>query len=138
MKPSYGNTNVRKTLPLKKSTMEKQIKALSHGLAEVTTREHVIPKLTKHIVQYIHQSVKDFFLEEGLTTLSNSTEMATVQMADTRLAWICIRYLATEDFDKIQDYFPEEFPSLSYAADSWILHAKRCDTAGGDNLELFD
>ncbi|OWT42487.1 Ankyrin repeat-containing protein [Pochonia chlamydosporia 170] len=48
--------------PADKDGMKRRVQTLSRGLAEVTSDTEV--------VQFIHQSVKDFFVEKGLSTLN--------------------------------------------------------------------
>ncbi|KJZ71099.1 hypothetical protein HIM_09518 [Hirsutella minnesotensis 3608] len=48
--------------------MMERIKTLSCGLAEA------IPSSNTHVVQFIHQSVKDFFVEKGLSALGESNK----------------------------------------------------------------
>jgi len=46
--------------------MERRLKTLSRGLAEA------VPSSNTRVVQFIHQSVKDFFVEKGLSFLDSS------------------------------------------------------------------
>ncbi|KAK3944600.1 ankyrin repeat domain-containing protein 17 [Diplogelasinospora grovesii] len=109
------------------SQMTRRVQTLSCGLAEVTATQ---------VVQFIHQTVKDFFFEKGLSLLDNSSPSLTTNMAlgraHFRLSRICIRYLAMEEI---------EFPFLPYAAQYWAVHTKCSDEDSvpqDDLLELFD
>ena len=53
--------------------MERRLKTLSCGLAEVTLSSNV------QIIQFIHQSVKDFFIEKGLLALDDSLKSAAAE-----------------------------------------------------------
>jgi hypothetical protein len=76
--------------------MKRRVQTLSRGLAEVT------PPFGAQVVQFIHQSVKDFFVEKGLSALDSSltsTDLA-IGTAQSRLSRICIRYLAMEEIGR--------------------------------------
>ncbi|KLU88157.1 hypothetical protein MAPG_07144 [Magnaporthiopsis poae ATCC 64411] len=77
--------------------IDRRIKALSCGLAEI------VPSSDTPVVQFIHQSVKDFFVEAGLSVLDN-TSMSAIGMAHYRLSKICISYLAIEEIGQLTDY----------------------------------
>lgn len=126
----------RKAYVSDNSRMKRRVQTLSCGLAAVTlsSRTQVVP--------FIHQSVKDFFVEKGLSALNSSLTSinATIGMAHVELSWICIRYLAMEDVGQSTSYKNNDFPFLRYAATSWVSHAKQCDDRGvaqDDILELF-
>lgn len=111
--------------------VEKRIKSLSCGLAEVVTLGK------SRIVQFIHPSVKDFLLAGGLRALENTTKApdSAAAAAHSRLCRICICYLqmvlgpqpkARSKRDK------STFPLLHYAITSWTAHAEL-----GDGHETF-
>jgi len=134
-------------------TMTRRIRTLSCGLAEVMSD-------TRVVVQFIHQSVKDFFVKEGLIILvEKELSMAKkgpsapntcsglitdmVRYAHSRLSRICLRYMAMEEIMSTR-YFKldqvSKFPFLEYATTSWVLHTKQGDAIGvpqEDLLELF-
>ncbi|KAK2681976.1 Ankyrin repeat [Fusarium oxysporum f. sp. vasinfectum] len=62
--------------------IDTRVMVLSCGLAEI------VPSNNARIVQFIHQSVKDFFVERGLMALDNSTKEANlvVPVAHCRLS----------------------------------------------------
>jgi ankyrin repeat protein len=102
--------------------MKRRIQTLSRGLAEITQTQ---------VVQFIHQSVKDFFVKEGVLAsdgCQTSTEAAI--RANLRLAKICIRYLAMEEIGQSIIYNTRDFPFLDYAATSLAAHMKQCDGEG--------
>ena len=119
--------------------MKRQVQTLSRGLAEVNQTEHI---------QFIHQSVKDFFLEKGLPALDGSiiTSTEAALRAHFRLAKICIRYFAMEDVPQVvlshqqTEDEPLNVPFLHYAARFWIAHVRQCDDTSipqEDILALF-
>ncbi|KAK4069551.1 uncharacterized protein Triagg1_6975 [Trichoderma aggressivum f. europaeum] len=140
--------------------MNQQVIKLSRGLAEVTqrsdTRGYSIQRydtegsdtegLDSQVVQFIHQSVKDFFMNEGLVALDNISASATelIGMAQLELSKTCICYLKMEEISHSvsdeSDKLKEKFPFLHYATTSWVLHSQQSDTKGipqGVLLSLF-
>ncbi|RYP14907.1 hypothetical protein DL765_006049 [Monosporascus sp. GIB2] len=116
--------------------METRVRALSCGLAEVTQSSY------KQVVQFIHQSVKDFFVETGLSFLDSSftSADAAIGMAHYRLSRICIRYLAMDEISQSTSHEHTDFPFLAYATISWVAHTKQCDVrslAQDDLVGLF-
>ncbi|KAL7803977.1 hypothetical protein V8C43DRAFT_320587 [Trichoderma afarasin] len=114
--------------------MKKQIVKLSRGLAEFTTGH-------RPIVQFIHQSVKDFFLDKGFISLN-----AVIGTSHLELFKICIQYFAMEEVvrlasDKEKKVPRGNFPFLRYATFSMVEHLKKSDgfdTASEGVLELFE
>ncbi|KAB5581125.1 hypothetical protein GE09DRAFT_463702 [Coniochaeta sp. 2T2.1] len=133
--------------------MKRQVQTLSRGLAEVTGTQDV---------QFIHQSVKDFFVEKGLSALSGgmTSTKATIE-AHLRLSGICLRYLSMQEIGSASSpsspsspsssfsssscrsftrYSHTDYPFLRYATFSWVAHAKQGDATSvpqGDLLMLF-
>ncbi|PON24619.1 hypothetical protein TGAM01_v206549 [Trichoderma gamsii] len=112
--------------------MRQRIMSLSQGLAEITSGTGT------HIVQFIHQSVKDFFLDKGFLALHGnftSIEMA-IGMSHLYLFNTCIRYLAMEEVGTLAigtaepDHMDTDFPFLNYAITSWVSHMKQSDDHG--------
>ncbi|RYP63713.1 hypothetical protein DL771_009138 [Monosporascus sp. 5C6A] len=103
-----------------KNKMKRKVQTLSCGLAEVT------PSPKKQVVQFIHQSVKDFFVEKGLFILDSSLKSIDVAigMAHHRLSMICIRYLAMEEISQSTSYEHADFPFLAYVTTSWDDHGR--------------
>ncbi|RYP12625.1 hypothetical protein DL767_011160 [Monosporascus sp. MG133] len=109
--------------------MKRRVIALTCGLAEI------VPSSETQVVQFIHQSVADFFLEKGLSALDDNLKATetkstkadlAVGIAHYRLSRTCIRYLAMEEIaqsiSRGADYLKSEFPFLSYSTTSWIAH----------------
>ncbi|KAJ4168304.1 hypothetical protein NW754_013638 [Fusarium falciforme] len=91
---------------------------LSKGLVEVTPDEKV--------VQFIHQTVKDFF--QG--TLSRLNETSRSQdVAHNLLYKTCLRYLEMAEIDQSarlsRNDMMSKFPLLQYATTSWVDHARK-------------
>src|SRR6185312_13244037 len=99
---------------------KKQVQTLSCGLAEVipSSGAPVVP-----VVQFIHQSVKDFFVEKGLSILNESSRSADlVGKAHYQLSRTCVRYLAMEEIAGSTSHdrhdMMSKFPFLHYATTS--------------------
>lgn len=122
--------------------MEKKLKALSCGLAEART--------PSRLVQFIHQSVKDFFIKEGLAMLhkgqnpdgTDTKEAALEGAAHYQLSRTCIRYFSAQEI--MQSIIAElksifVFPLLRYAVCHWITHVQRSEmtTSQADLLDYF-
>ncbi|KAL8395835.1 hypothetical protein RB595_003329 [Gaeumannomyces hyphopodioides] len=76
--------------------MKLQLRKLSCGLAEISQPDSRMPG----VVQFIHQSVKDFFTANDLPALNKvSTIDMSIEEAHHQLAMICICYLAMEEID---------------------------------------
>lgn len=110
--------------------MEKKLKALSCGLAEA------VP--SSRAVQFIHQSVKDFFLKEGLSTLAKSqdptmTKTHTIDLEATshyQMSRTCIRYFSAKEIRASESPSLEVkgvFPLLLYAINHWIAHEQQSE-----------
>ncbi|KAL8310334.1 hypothetical protein RB597_010258 [Gaeumannomyces tritici] len=117
--------------------MKLQLRKLSCGLAEVSQPDSSKPG----VVQFIHQSVRDF-VEKGLSALDSSATSTdtAIGMAHHRLSKICIRYLALEEIGQSTNYERRDFPFLHYATTSWVVHAKQGDARSvcqEDLLECF-
>ncbi|KAH8897563.1 hypothetical protein GQ53DRAFT_712018 [Thozetella sp. PMI_491] len=114
--------------------LEKRLKTLSRGLAELT------PSSKSQFVQFIHESVKDFFISGGLLLLENSsnTIQMAIGMAHIRLSGICIQYLAMEEIDQSTTHSSTDFPFLDYATMFWVTHAKKGDASVNPQEDLMD
>lgn len=102
------------------------------------------------VVQFIHQSVKDFFVKEGLLALQSSQEPAISKINGAELEaiahkWLsrtCIRYFTAEEIMQSQlsvDEMTSVFPLLHYAATYWIGHVQESEKEGpqSDLLDYF-
>ncbi|KAI8649860.1 hypothetical protein NCS56_01436800 [Fusarium sp. Ph1] len=128
--------------------MKRRVQTLSCGLAEVTSPVHRglfrrEGSIGSGRVQFIHQTVKDFFVEKGLWALDESANPDTVVgMAHFRLSRSCIRYLAMEEIGQSTNYEREElmakFPFLHYATTSWVAHTKQSDARSVPQEDLLE
>ncbi len=123
--PEYADTQ---------EEMERRLKDLCRGLAEIKEHEN------GRVVQFIHQSVNDFLLQEGLRILDNSsgsTDQA-IGRAHLRISGSCIKYIAMEEVgcwveqmkqgtSKSKDV-PVEILLLRYAATELFSHVEMVGT----------
>ncbi|RYO94460.1 hypothetical protein DL762_000556 [Monosporascus cannonballus] len=129
--------------------MKRRVIALTCGLAET------VPSSEGQVVQFIHQSVNDFFLEKGLSALDDDlkpTETETnkadsaVGIAHYRLSRTCIRYLAMEEVAQsisrnnlhLGYVWRSKFPLLYYATTSWIAHVQQSEARNVPQDDLLD
>ncbi|KXX79794.1 Vegetative incompatibility protein HET-E-1 [Madurella mycetomatis] len=109
--------------------MKRQVQTLSRGLAEATHAQ---------VVQFIHQSVKDFFVEKGLSALGGTIRPTEAAIrAHFRFSGICIRYLAMEEIGRSTTYNDNDYPFLRYATTSWVAHTKQCDARSVPQEDLL-
>jgi len=125
-------------------SMEKRLKTLSCGLAEV------VRSSDSNFVQFIHQSVKDFFFDDGLAILTDKLKSAEHEMneksflavAHCQLSRSCLHYLAMDEICQSTtddpDILVSEFPLLFYATESWIEHEKQNEMSGNSRGDLPD
>ncbi|KAI1735361.1 nb-arc and ankyrin domain-containing protein [Xylaria scruposa] len=145
------------------NSMRRRVQTLSCGLVEVVmSSDNSIPlsdegravsgrvaatslSPDKGVVQFIHQSVKDFFVEKGLLILdkdAKSTESA-IENAQYQLSRTCIRYFAMKDVGQSKDLGEDDliskFPFLRYATISWPRHEKeiKWENVPQDLLDYF-
>ncbi|EFQ99305.1 hypothetical protein MGYG_02317 [Nannizzia gypsea CBS 118893] len=130
--------------------MERRVKTYSCGLAEVVELDQT------RVVQFIHQSVKDFLLHKGLSTLDHSRSSMgnAIGRAHYQLSRACIRYFAIvgvvqapSDLTSIIAYLEffgriaalmSEFPFLRYATTSWKLHVQQSESHNVPQDDLLD
>jgi ankyrin repeat protein len=115
--------------------MKRRVQTLSRGLVEVTSDTKVI--------QFIHQSVKDFFTEKGLSALDETINPDfIVEITHRRLSRTCICYLAMEEIGRLTSHEPDrltsEFPFLHYATTSWVTHIKQSDGRSVPQEDLLE
>lgn len=117
-------------------TMERRVIDLSCGLAGV----QVIKR--KRTVHFIHQSVKDFFVQDGIRILDDSVTTADLATGEVHhgLFRLCIRYIAIEDIDQVQctSELASKFPFLQYAIRYWAVHAKLAESKDISPVDLLD
>jgi hypothetical protein len=127
--------------------MEKQIRSLSGGLAEL--KAHVgmsdedsaddnDDRKENQFVQFVHQSVKDFLISKGFCHFTNSelqkpnsssTDIA-IGRAHFELSRSCVRYISMKEIllspSKARE-LAREFCLLRYATTNWISHAEAAE-----------
>lgn len=119
--------------------MERRIQALTGGLVEIPS-----PGRGGGSPQFIHQSVKDFFVNEGLAFLHGLRISANVvaSRAHLRLSIICSHYLAMEEIGRStstsRDVLISEFPFLPYATHSLVTHLRKSDSRGANQEGLLE
>ncbi|KAF5600694.1 Het-eN [Fusarium pseudoanthophilum] len=95
------------------AAMKWRVEMLGHGLIECRTSDGT--------VQFIHQSVKDFFVEKVVPSFRKSTD--SEETPHYWLAKICLRYLEMVGDRRVVDVKAKsEFPFLSYAISWWEFH----------------
>ena len=134
--PEYADTQ---------EEMECRLKDLCRGLAEIKEHEN------ERVVQFIHQSVNDFLIQEGLGILDSSLKSTdeAIGRAHHRLSRSCIKYITMEEVGFWADQYksrdseielPLKLFFLAYAATNWFLHAEIGEAKGipqGDLLALL-
>ncbi|PQE25311.1 hypothetical protein CJF30_00000012 [Rutstroemia sp. NJR-2017a BBW] len=130
------------------SGMKSLVKGLSGGLVEVHYNEPF------YTVQFIHQTVVDYLLPDGLkyllaaTTdpsrlevfarLVSSSDSVIIGGSHQRLSRSCLNYLRLGDvIEERQDWKIEEeggldvkYPFVRYATDGWMFHAEKAERQG--------
>lgn len=122
--------------------MQRRIGSLSGGLAEfVQTKTKDAYRRPVTTVQFIHQSVQDFYMSRGLASAHGSPADAPkarlIGEAHDRISRACIRYWAKDEVvsqatlaSRNIDWMRATFPLLEYAVDSWAHHARESEQAG--------
>ncbi|EFR00861.1 hypothetical protein MGYG_03865 [Nannizzia gypsea CBS 118893] len=129
--------------------MKRRFTRLSCGLVEVVppSNKPVVLLFNKPVVQFIHQSVKDFFVERGLFMLDSgarSTENPKIvvgnahyQLFRTCICHFAIKKVTQSSSTDISD-LESQFPLLRYAAESWMLHICQSDSHEFPQDNLLD
>ncbi|KAH7308494.1 ankyrin repeat-containing protein [Stachybotrys elegans] len=105
--------------------LDTRIMVLSCGLAEIVPSYYG----DSCVVQFIHQSVKDFLVNGGLLALDGATKVAdlVVPAAHCRLSRACLYYfkLAAHSHAKTFTWRDtKRFPLVHYATASWLSHVQ--------------
>ncbi|KAL6408658.1 nb-arc and ankyrin domain containing protein [Ilyonectria robusta] len=126
------------------ATMERRIKSLTCGLAETV---HGLYSNTT--VQFIHQSVKEFFGQKGLAILEVSkdsrppSDIIVTAHGHFSIFKACMRSLALDEFQQLDpsvEYLStvtSTFEILEYAHEWWTFHAKKCEANGISGEDIF-
>ena len=133
--------------------MMKRVVNLSGGLRETTQissrRQRHTPY--RHMAQFIHQSVKDYFMAKGLASLGDSPAANVLGQAHFQLSRACIRFMILQDVCRfclpagsrglaLRVDMTSEPSFLQYALEYWIKHATVVEAhqiAQTDLLRLF-
>jgi ankyrin repeat protein len=117
--------------------MERRLKTLSRGLAEVREFNNT------PVVQFIHQSVNEFFVRDGMRLLDPSWESSDLAIgsAHYHLSRSCIRYISMDEIVKSeirnQRNITSKFPFLHYATTSWVVHTVRSESKNISQVDLL-
>ncbi|KAK2730929.1 hypothetical protein FQN57_003787, partial [Myotisia sp. PD_48] len=118
MNPSYTSLEdckLSKDFVQDDKKMERRVISLSGGLAEVKQYN------SKSAVQFVHQSVNDYFFRTGFQKLNSSLEpnVQGIGKIHNHLSGSCLRYIAMIDYTAIEsqrdDTLYTKFPLLEYA-----------------------
>ncbi|OAQ98846.1 hypothetical protein LLEC1_05252 [Akanthomyces lecanii] len=120
--------------------MELRLKSLSCGLVEA------VWSLDRRVAQFIHQSVRDFFVETGISALSDShttcktNSNSAIGISHHQISRTCVRYVHMSKItqpDAHPDTLKARFPLLYYAASHGLYHAKEAETHGVAQSDLL-
>ncbi|KAE8440868.1 hypothetical protein EG329_006366 [Mollisiaceae sp. DMI_Dod_QoI] len=108
--------------------MVRRIVSLSGGLIEPKQHEE------GQILQFIHQSVNDFLLRDGLRFLNKTSPGDLIGQSHHQLSVICANYMRMAGVP-YSNYFDAksvkaQLPFIDYATTSWFLHAEKAETRG--------
>jgi ankyrin repeat protein len=120
--------------------MEKRVKSISRGLAEIQLHDD------NPVVQFIHQSVNDFLFDDGLQILSGESWQSldiAIGSAHYNLSRSCICYIDMKEIvrRKSTDWkeaAKSKLPFLHYATTSWIPHAEQSYEKGILQADLMN
>ena len=105
--------------------MKRRIRYLSRGLAEAKQHKNM------WIAQFIHQSVKDYFVQSGLQILNKHSSESAVGCAHFQLSRSCIKYMAMKEIRNRSRSYDQnlifDFPLLRYAISYWISHVEEVE-----------
>ncbi|KAK2591973.1 hypothetical protein QQS21_010345 [Conoideocrella luteorostrata] len=127
--------------------MERRVKFLTCGLAETAATG-------REVVQFIHQSVKDFLVDKGLRILTDNSTIADsastkyiVAIAHYSIYRLCILCLEMDDIRQptfhIENGSRLIFPLLLYVTTSWMTHLHEsqaisaCSIGLGGNVDDY-
>ncbi|PQE09098.1 hypothetical protein CJF31_00010536 [Rutstroemia sp. NJR-2017a BVV2] len=110
--------------------MRRQVVSVSGGLVELKEHEN------EKILQFIHQSVKDYLLEGGLKALDRINKTNIYGFGHHQLSVICATYFGMTG---MSTSLPKhltlhgvtiQFPFSHYVVDYWLTHAKKAMAHG--------
>ncbi|KAK1999116.1 hypothetical protein LX36DRAFT_633060 [Colletotrichum falcatum] len=120
-----------------KDDVVKRVTSLSCGLAEVASSEK------SHVIQFIHQSVRDFFIERGLSALDGILGAAgsVAPTVNCCLFFQCIRYFKMTISTHTGDFCEKVavgFPFVRYAVTALASHIKQGEPAEMSAKDILD
>ena len=122
------------------SKMKKRITSLSGGLVEIKQGA---------TAQFVHQSVQEFLIREGLQLLDCATSNSVASRAQWRLSRACLHYLSMRDVtqgnlykfyfcsDQENAYLGEKFPLLQYVSEHWTWHTRKAEQERLDKVNYW-
>ena len=117
--------------------MDARVNILSCGLAEIV-------RSNPPVVQFIHHSVREFFLDEGLATVIRSEKSPQVAVGEAQylLFRCCVRYLVMDEIVRAIKASPQncskKFPLFGYAFFNALGHAHMAEAFEGTVSSLPD
>ncbi|PHH82069.1 hypothetical protein CDD82_7150 [Ophiocordyceps australis] len=120
-------------LPQNRQQTEIRLTDLTAGLAELTSLSE-----EETVVQFIHQSVKDYFNDQGFRTLQPEYYLSGSNIFEDshqNLAKQCLHYIGMKEFEAkatldsknatINGPMMTKYPLLKYAVLSWAYHSQQ-------------
>ncbi|CAI4214493.1 unnamed protein product [Parascedosporium putredinis] len=154
---SHRDFQTSNTVVRDDEAMVRRLRARCGGLLEVSARydslgDPVLRNTGNHvnsgIVQFIHQSVKDFLAKHREVGGSGRLAAKELQVrGHTTLARTCLQYLSLTDVRETVrrremgtkgPLLLEEFPFLRYAAENWVKHCSEAEKLGTSQAELIE
>ena len=112
----------------KHDEMTKRIRSLSGGLVELIEHEE------GQILQFIHQSVNDFLLRDGLRFLDNASPGDPIGQGHHHLSLICANYMRIAEVDSSDESavgsVKTQLPFIDYVSRFWFSHARKAEAQG--------
>ncbi|PHH76529.1 hypothetical protein CDD82_3953 [Ophiocordyceps australis] len=133
----------KRLIPGSMEDKESYIHTLSAGLIEVVHSVGLYNE-KKVIVQFIHQSVKDYFEKEGLRKLYPADTAATfdidvIRDSNFQLARHCLEFFELDGInDKNMADLTFRLPFLNYALGAFREHLRRSDERDGEQKIIYD
>jgi ankyrin repeat protein len=110
------------------NVMVRRIISLSGGLIEAKQHEK------GQILQFIHPSVKDFLVRDGLGFLDMTSRSKAIGQGHHQLSLICANYIRIAKIDNLDKSDAQsvkaQLPFVDYATKYWFLHAEKAEIRG--------
>jgi ankyrin repeat protein len=122
-------------------SMERLVTTLSGGLIEVQQGKDSNDNRSK-LVQFIHQSVRDFLISDGLNQLGGPLSVnQIIGQGQDRLCRSCVKYLKREEMLRKESMQERDriwllLPFIGYASRHWSQHAEHADRFGFSQRDL--